>query len=102
MESRTTDLNIAEIYFETGEIRYRYTRFLADDGTKWIRHGLFTAFHWNGQLASEGQYANGLEHGHWRDFHQNGQVAAEGMYEGGNEVGEWRHWDETGTPEIPK
>ena len=101
-DSIAMDINIAEIFFETGEIKYRYFRVLADDGTKWIRHGQFTAFHVNGQIASEGQYIRGLEQGLWRDFHENGQVAAEGMYDGGKEVGEWRFWDATGTPELDR
>jgi antitoxin component YwqK of YwqJK toxin-antitoxin module len=87
------DLNIAEIQFDSGELHYRYSRYLAEDGKKWIRHGLFTAYHKNGQLASEGHYIHGVEHGVWRDFHENGQRAAEGNYENGKEIGESRYWN---------
>lgn len=93
-----TELNIAEIPYEGGGIRYRYSRYLDADGKRWIRHGLFTAYHPNGQLASEGQYIDGVEAGLWRDFHENGQLAAEGEYAHGNEVGVWRYWNEDGTP----
>jgi len=90
------DLNIAEIPYESGSIRFRYSRYMAPDGTRWIRHGLFRAYHENGALASEGTYEDGAEHGPWRDFHPNGQLAAEGRYERGEEAGTWRHWDENG------
>ena len=90
------DLNIAEIPYESGAIRYRYSRYMSPDGTRWIRHGLFRAYHENGALASEGHYEDGAEHGPWRDFHPNGQLAAEGQYDRGQEVGTWRHWDENG------
>ncbi len=91
------DLNIAEIPFESGEIQYRYSRYLAEDGKKWVRHGLFVAYYRNGRLASEGNYVDGVEHGLWRDFHENGQLAAQGIYENGKEVGEWHFWNADGT-----
>ena len=90
------DLNIAEIPYESGAIRFRYSRYLSDDGAKWIRHGLFQAFHENGALASEGNYTHGVEDGLWRDYHDNGQIAAEGNFENGVESGEWRYWDSNG------
>jgi antitoxin component YwqK of YwqJK toxin-antitoxin module len=91
------ELNIAEIPYETGEIRFRYSRYMATDGTKWIRHGLFRAYHKNGALASEGNYADGVEQGRWRDYHENGKLAAEGQYENGQEVGEWKYWNADGS-----
>ena len=96
-----TTLNIAEIYYESGEIHYRYSRYLSEDGTKWIRHGLFLAYHKNGKVASEGNYNHGIEHGNWKDFHENGQIAAEGQYNLGQEHGEWKYWDSDGSPSIP-
>lgn len=95
----TDELNIAEIPFDTGEIQFRYSRYLSDDGAKWIRHGLFQAFHRNGVLATEGHYVHGREHGTWRDFHENGRLAAEGRYEEGVEADAWRYWDADGAPE---
>jgi len=90
------ELNIAEIPYETGEIRYRYSRYLAADGSRWIRHGLFKAYHPTGALASEGSYEHGKEHGPWRDYHTNGQLAAEGNYDQGAESGQWQYWSEDG------
>ena len=91
------DLNIAEIPYPSGQIKWRYSRYLASDGSKWIRHGPFHAYHENGTLASEGTYEHGAEHGEWRDYHHNGQLAAKGNYEHGNEIGNWQYWNEDGT-----
>lgn len=91
-----TTLHIAEIPFENGSIRYRYARKLSFDGTRWIRDGLFHAFHENGSLASEGHYAEGVEEGVWKNYHDNGQLAAQGTYNGGVEAGDWRYWDRDG------
>lgn len=61
--------------------------------------GRFVQYHENGQVASEGNYVNGLEDGVWRDFHPNGQVASEGGYRNGKEEGLWRFWDAEGREE---
>lgn len=92
-----TELHLAEIPFETGGVRYRYVRKLSADGTRWIRDGLFQAFHENGRLASEGQYADGVEDGVWKDYHDNGQRAAEGTYNAGVEAGDLHYWDRDGS-----
>jgi antitoxin component YwqK of YwqJK toxin-antitoxin module len=97
--SDRAELNIAEIPYESGSIRFRYSRFLAPDGQRWLRHGRFVEYAENGSVISEGQYVDGQEHGSWRDFHPNGQLAAEGSYEHGLEHGEWRFWDEQGNQE---
>ena len=91
-----SDQHIAEILHENGEVRFRYARYLAEDGTRWIRHGLFLAYHPDGSLASEGEYRDGVEHGLWRDFHTNGRLAAEGTYAGGEQIGDWRFWNSDG------
>ncbi len=72
---------------------------MAPDGTRWIRHGLFQAFHPNGVLASEGLYQDGMEDGLWRDFHTNGQLAAEGSYSAGEKAEGWRYWGSDGQEE---
>ncbi len=92
-------LHIAEIPYESGEIRCRYTRYLSEDGTRWIRHGLYQAYYPSGVLKSEGTYEDGLARGAWRDFHANGQLAALGQYEDGVEIGEWQFWDTDGNKE---
>lgn len=90
------DLIIAEIPFESGNVKFRYSRYLSPDKTKWIRHGLFRAYYQSGVLASEGNYEHGLEAGAWRDFHENGVLAAEGEYMFGQKVGVWKFWDSEG------
>jgi antitoxin component YwqK of YwqJK toxin-antitoxin module len=92
-------LEIAEIPFESGAIKHRYSRYMNEDQTRWIRHGLFTAFHENGAKASEFQYVHGVEQGECIDFHSNGQVAAKGQYHEGKEQGLWRYWAEDGSEE---
>ena len=87
------ELHIAEIPFEDGSIKFRYSRYLADDGTRWVRHGLFRAFHPSGQLASEGNYEHGIENGPWQDFHDDGSLAAKGEYQHGVEIGDWSYFD---------
>lgn len=95
-----SDLQIAEIPFEDGGIRYRYARKPSPDGSRWIREGLFQAFHPNGTLASEGTYREGLEDGAWRDFHENGRLAAEGAYSRGKEAGPWQYWNADGSSDA--
>lgn len=92
-------LYIVEIPYETGEIQFRYSRRMSDDGTKWIREGLFTEYYRNGTIATTGLYENGLEQGHWTDYYENGQIAAEGEYSNGAETGTWSYYDETGNLE---
>ena len=95
----SNDLEIAEIPYENGAVRCRYARYLSNDRSRWIRHGLYLAYHPDGSPKSEGAYEHGLEKGLWRDFHPNGQLAAEGMYEDGVQVGEWHFWAPDGQPE---
>ena len=92
-------LHIAEIPYDTGELRFRYARKLSPDGTKWIREGLFFEYSRSGGILSEGEYIDGLETGIWRDYFESGQIAAEGSYEDGKEEGLWHFWNEDGTPE---
>jgi antitoxin component YwqK of YwqJK toxin-antitoxin module len=94
-----SDLNIAEIPYPTGVVQHRYARYLAPDGSRWIRHGLFRSYHEDGSLASEGNYEHGVEQGLWRDFYPNGRLAAEGNYVDGQEAEGWRYWTEEGKEE---
>lgn len=95
------EFNLAEIPYDSGALRFRYARYMAPDGTRWIRHGLFVAYHENGVVSSEGRYIEGKEHGIWRDFHENGQLASEGGYHDGEEVGTWRFWGPDGSEQPP-
>ncbi|MEH6460354.1 toxin-antitoxin system YwqK family antitoxin [Chitinimonas sp. JJ19] len=91
------DLHIAEVPYPSGTVHFRYARYLSEDGSKWVRHGRFTAFYENGVVASEGNFEHGQEEGIWRDFHPNGQIASEGLYDGGAAVEGWRFWSQDGT-----
>lgn len=90
---------IAEEKIPQSSLVFRYSRYPAPDGKRWIRHGEFRAFYANGTLASEGTYVHGREEGRWRDFHENGQVAAEGEYRDGRHHGPWRYYDDAGSLE---
>ena len=79
------DLIIAEIPYDTGEVRLRYARYLSDDGTRWIRHGLFRSYHLNGNLASEGTYLDGAEEGEEENV---GGIAEESIEDADDEVAE--------------
>jgi len=94
-----TDLQIAEILYPCGIVRFRYSRYMSANGSVWVRHGLFQAYHEDGSLASEGNYEHGQEHGPWRDYHPNGQLAAEGSYANGAEIGHWQYWSTDGSCE---
>ncbi len=59
-------LYIAEIPYETGEVHFRYSRRLSEDGTKWIRDGLFTEYYQNGNVASTGLYEMVWKMVNWR------------------------------------
>ncbi|HHK6007018.1 MULTISPECIES: hypothetical protein [unclassified Neisseria] len=50
MVEKAITLNIEEIFYEPGKIKFRYSRYLSADGTKWIRHGLFYASYENGNI----------------------------------------------------
>jgi antitoxin component YwqK of YwqJK toxin-antitoxin module len=87
---------LAEVRHSDGKVKYRYTRYIAADGKRWIRHGEFRAYYPSGAVASEGNYAHGHEEGAWKDFHENGSVAAQGTYRVGKEHGEWLYYGENG------
>jgi antitoxin component YwqK of YwqJK toxin-antitoxin module len=93
------DLELAEVLYPSGVVQFRYARYLAADGSRWIRHGNFRTYYPDGTLASEGAYEHGQESGLWRDYHPNGQLAAEGHFEGGAEVGTWSYWSAEGEPQ---
>jgi antitoxin component YwqK of YwqJK toxin-antitoxin module len=95
----TKNLETTEIRYQSGEVQFRYGRYLSADGQRWIRHGPFREFYANGQVASEGAYEDGLETGLWRDYHENGQVAAEGYFVDGAEDGVWQFWNAKGKAE---
>ena len=93
-------LHIAEIRNTEGQVIARYSRYLGADGSRWVRHGLYVAYHSNGQVAGEVPYSHGVEEGLCRDFYENGQLAAEGYYRAGKEEGIWRFWARDGREEL--
>jgi hypothetical protein len=100
-----TDLRehqVVELVDSEGRRIALYSRYLAPDGTRWVRHGLYQAFYPSGGLKSEGTYSHGTTDGSWRDLYENGVVAAQGWYEGGEHVGTWRYWNTEGRPEQPE
>lgn len=86
-------MNVAEIFYQTGELQCRFACYLSGDGSQSIRHGRFASYHRNGELASEGSYVNGFEDGVWRNYHDNGELAAEGCYDEGEKIDTWRYWE---------
>lgn len=50
MVKKVNILNIAENFLWEWKIKFRYSRYLSADGTKWIRHGLFYASYENGNI----------------------------------------------------
>ena len=94
------EFSIAEIPYDSGAVRYQYSRYLSEAGDRWIRHGPFFAYHEDGELAAKGSYDHGAEHGPWEDYHPNGQLAAQGVYENGVKAAMWRYWQADGTPET--
>ena len=99
MNAQGNTLQIAEIPYDSGAIRFRYSRYMSDDGMRWIRHGPFVHYMEDGTKASEVEYAHGVEEGPCREFHENGSLAAEGAYRAGKEHGTWHFWAADGTPE---
>lgn len=94
-------LHIAEITNGAGQIVARYSHYLASDGSRWVRHGPYVAYHANGQVASDVTYEHGLAEGLGRDYYEDKQLAAERQYRSGKEEGTWRFWARDGKEEQP-
>lgn len=60
------------------------------------RVGKFYSWHANGQKASEGDYHEGKQHGAWTWWHANGQKQTSGNYTHGRRSGDWAWWNEEG------
>lgn len=61
------------------------------------RHGLWTAYHPNGAVASRNVYEKGVLHGPTTTFRPNGALYYRGQHAGGHPVGTWEFHDEIGT-----
>jgi antitoxin component YwqK of YwqJK toxin-antitoxin module len=64
------------------------------------RHGAWTTWHKNGQIASEGHYKFDRPDGVFTFWHANGQKAIEGAYDDGVQCGRWTWWHENGQKSI--
>ncbi|MEL6898987.1 MAG: hypothetical protein AAFP90_23035, partial [Planctomycetota bacterium] len=61
-----------------------------------VRHGPMKQWHRNGQIAFEGNYANGQPVGTFVWYHENGQPQIRGSYADGKRVGPWVWWHSNG------
>jgi antitoxin component YwqK of YwqJK toxin-antitoxin module len=58
--------------------------------------GKFTFWYPNGQKQMEGNYTDGQQQGTWIWWHENGQKSIAGDYKDGQPVGSWSWWKSTG------
>ena len=89
-------LQASEIFYETGELHFRFTQKRTADGSGWLREGAFEEFYQNGAPAVMGFYLNGTKNGRWTIYHENGSVVAEGYYQNGGKAGAWHYCDKDG------
>jgi hypothetical protein len=61
-----------------------------------LRHGVYAAWHVNGQKGLEGQFVNGQPEGSFEWWYPNGQLQARGQYQDGKPAGQWRWWHANG------
>lgn len=101
---RSKYVESVEIFYETGELRFRYSCYLSPDTVRWVFHGQFTKFYKNGQVAMTGKYYDGFEDGPWKEHHEDGSLASVGSYDLGKKVAGWRSWDVDGNliPPSPR
>ena len=64
------------------------------------KHGPFTAWHPNGQLARQGEFRYDLPVGTFLYWYPNGQKQMEGTYIDGRQDGQWTWWHENGLKAI--
>ena len=69
---------------------------LQDEKDNYIKVGLWTAWHENGQKKEEGEYQDGRRAGDWMYWHENGRKLGEGKFANGKEAGVWTYWYENG------
>lgn len=57
-------------------------------------------YHWNGEIAEELEFSNGIQSGEWKQYYTDGTLALESTYINGTRNGEFRTWHMNGKPEI--
>ena len=84
---------------QDGNCKYQTIHILSGGCNQYLddkRHGLWRAWHENGQLSMECNFVNGIEHGIYRDWYQDGQLRLEHAYLDGKEHGISREWHYSG------
>lgn len=61
------------------------------------RHGIWKAYHENGNLWSVGKFRHGVREGISTVYYENGRKKMEGVYEKGLKIGIWKVWEDDGT-----
>ena len=87
----TTDGPRLEQRYDDGSALYEGTQIESVDGD-WVRHGVWNAWHENGQPWERGAYADGLEDGPWDWWYENGNPMSSGVFRDGERVGPWSWW----------
>ena len=64
------------------------------------RHGSFSMWHANGQLARQGEFRYNLPVGNFTLWYDNGQKKSEGTYVDGRQEGVWTWWHDNGQKAI--
>lgn len=59
-----------------------------------IPHGLWTNFHPNGKIETQGKRKNGPKDGKWTSWYPDGSKKEEGRYTNGKKEGLWKFWSE--------
>ncbi len=67
----------------------------APDGS-WSKHGVWRAWHANGEPYLEGHFVDGQRHGLWLSWHVNGQMRGRSQYDHGQDTGTFIYWDDNG------
>jgi len=85
----------SEEKYPSGTIKSR-GNVLQDENDNYVKVGLWTSWHENGQKAEEGEYKDGKRVGDWMYWRENGKKLREGQFANGREVGVWTSWYENG------
>lgn len=73
---------------------------LQDQNDNYVKVGLWTFWHDNGQKSEEGEYKDGERSGDWMYWRENGKKLKEGKFTNGKETGVWTYWYENGRKDF--
>ncbi len=91
----TPDSRVRSQLFPDGSRKREWEEKMATDGS-WIKHGLWRAWHANGEPYLETHYVDGQRHGLMFSWHKNGQMRGRSEYDHGKDTGTFIYWDESG------